>query len=210
MFGLSTAALLSLGYLGIFVLSLGTNLIVFIPVPYLLLILFAALSGQFDPAILVISSAIGAAIGKLIVFQSFYSGSRAMKEGARKNLTTFRVVFQKYAWFAVFLAAATPIPDDIVYVPLGLARYNRVRFFTALMAGKSTITLIVVYGAAFLTNTVIGSFLLGSGETGTVELILAGVAFAVVAILLTVMISRIDWSKWAEKHLSKKSRKEEP
>lgn len=206
MFGIPDSALISLGYLGIFALSLGTNLIVFIPVPYLLLILFAALSGQFNLALLVISSAIGATFGKMIVFQSFYSGSRAIKKEASKNLMTFQTIFAKYAWIAVFLAAATPVPDDIVYVPLGLGRYNRVKFFIALLAGKTSITLIVVYGAVFLTNTVFGSFLLGSGETGTIELILAGVAFAIVALVVTLLISRMDWAKWAEKHLSNRSK----
>lgn len=206
MFGLSDTALLSLGYLGIFALSLGTNLIVFIPVPYLLLILFAALSGQFDLALLAISSAIGATIGKMIVFQSFYSGSRVIRKEASKNLMAFQTIFAKYAWIAVFLAAATPVPDDIVYVPLGLGRYNRVKFFIALLAGKTSITLIVVYGAVFLTNTVFGSFLLGSGEAGTIELIAAGVAFSIIALVVTLLISRMDWVKWAEKHLSNRSR----
>ena len=207
MFGLSEAELLSLGYLGIFALSLGTNLIVFIPVPYLLLILLAALSGQFDPALLVISSAIGATAGKMIVFQSFYSGSRIIGENARKNLNTFQTIFANYAWIAVFLAAATPIPDDIVYVPLGLGRYNRMRFFTALLAGKTIITLLVVYGAVFLTNTVFGPIFVGSGQAGLIELIIAGSAFAIVAVVVTLLISRFDWEKWGQKRIAKRGKK---
>lgn len=206
MFDLSYASLSAFGYLGIFAISLGTNLIVFVPVPYLLLILFAALSGQFDPAMLVLSSGVGATIGKLIVFQSFYSGSRAIKGDARKNLTTFRAIFSKYAWFAVFLAAATPIPDDIVYVPLGLARYNRFRFFTALLVGKIIITLMVVYGGVFITSTVFGPILFGEGDSGTINLIIAGVVFAVVALLITLLITRMDWAKWLEKRSENKEK----
>lgn len=204
MFGLSDTTLFALGYLGIFALSLGTNLIVFIPVPYLLLILFAALSGQFNLGLLVLCSAIGATIGKMVVFQSFYTGSRILKGEARKNLTAFRTIFSNYAWIAVFLAAATPIPDDIVYVPLGLGRYNRLRFLTALLAGKTTITLIVAYGATILTNTFLGPLFLGNGEAGPIELIVAGVVFAAIAIIVTIMVSRVDWAKWAEKHLTGK------
>ncbi len=204
MFGIPDAALISLGYLGIFALSLGTNLIVFIPVPYLLLILFAALSGQFDAALLVLSSATGAAIGKMIVFQSFYTGSRVIKESARKNLAAFHTFIARYAWVVVFLAAATPIPDDIVYVPLGLGRYNRLKFFIALLAGKTAITLMVVYGAFFLTNTVFGDFLLGRDQASIAELVIAGVVFAAIAIVITILISRIDWVRWGEKHFSKK------
>ena len=36
---------------------------------------------------------------------------------------------------AAFFAAATPIPDDLVYVPLGLAKYNPKRFFIATLTG---------------------------------------------------------------------------
>ncbi len=204
MFGIPDAALISLGYLGIFALSFGTNLIVFIPVPYLLLILFAALSGQFDAALLVLSSATGAAIGKMVVFQSFYTGSRVIKDSARKNLTAFHTFIARYAWIVVFLAAATPIPDDIVYVPLGLGRYNRIKFFIALLAGKTAITLMVVYGAFFLTNTVFGDFLLGRDQASIVELVIAGVVFAAIAIVITILISRIDWVRWGEKHFPKK------
>lgn len=208
MLGLSDAAWYSLGYLGIFGLSLGTNLIVFVPVPYLLVILLAAVSGRFDLVLLVISSAIGATIGKMIVFQSFYSGSRVIKDKARSNLDSFRKVFERYAWFAVFLAAATPVPDDIVYVPLGLARYNRIRFFIALFAGKTIITLMVVYGAAYLTSSVIGPLLLGEGESGTLELAIVGTVFAAVALAITYIIARIDWKEWIEKHFSGSSKKE--
>lgn len=204
MLGLSDSAWYSLGYLGIFALSLGTNLIVFIPVPYLLVILLAALSGQFDLALLVMASATGATIGKLIVFQSFYSGSRVIRDRARNNLNSFRMTFEKYAGLAVFLAAATPVPDDIVYVPLGLARYNRLKFFIALLAGKTVITLMVVYGAAYLTSSFLGPIFLGEGESGTLQLAALGIAFAAVALLITYMISRIDWQRWVEKHFADK------
>jgi membrane protein DedA with SNARE-associated domain len=36
----------------------------------------------------------------------------------------------------VFTAAATPIPDDIVYIPLGLANYSPVKFASAPFVGK--------------------------------------------------------------------------
>ncbi|OWP56994.1 MAG: hypothetical protein B2I17_02980 [Thermoplasmatales archaeon B_DKE] len=206
MLDLSLAILFSLGYLGIFALSLGSNLIVYIPVPYLFLILAVTLSGQFDPALLVVSSASGAAAGKMIVFQSFYTGSRIVKPETRKNLTAFRTIFSRYAWMAVFLAAATPIPDDIVYTPLGLARYNRVRFFIALLSGKIVITLMIVYGASFLLNSAFGTIFLGGDASSTIDLIVAGVIFAIIAIALSYMISRADWSKWIEKRASNRTK----
>lgn len=207
MIDLSYPLVYSLGYLGIFALSLGASLIVYVPVPYLLIILFAALSGRFDQVLLIISSATGATAGKFIIFQSFYSGSRVVKPETRKNLATFRTIISRYASIAVFIAAATPIPDDIVYTPLGLARYNRVRFFIVLLAGKTVITLIVVYGAASLANSAFGEIFLGGDTSSTIDLIVAGVAFAIIAVILTYIITKIDWDKWLEKHISKRMKK---
>lgn len=193
-----------MGYLGIFALSLGASLIVFIPLPYLSIILAAALSGRFDPALLVISSATGSALGKMLIYQTCYSGQRIIDEKTKQNLTAFRTVFAKYAWIAVLIAASTPIPDDIVYVPLGFARYNRFRFFVGTLLGKTVLASIIVYGAAFLTNSLLGLLLVGGNKAGTMQIIAIGVVFAAVTLLLTLVITRIDWRKWLEKHFPSK------
>ena len=200
LFDLSAATLYSLGYVGIFALSLGASLIVFVPLPYLSVILVAALSGRFDPTILVIASAIGSTLGKMVIFQTCYSGQRIVDEKTKKNLDAFRNIFAEYAWIAVLIAASTPIPDDIVYVPLGFARYNRLRFFFATLTGKTLLSLVIVFGATFLTNSVLGLLLIGGNEASTAEVIAIGVAFAAITLVLTFVISRIDWSRRLQKH----------
>ena len=202
---LSAAALYSLGYSGIFALSLGASLIVFVPLPYLSVILVAALSGRFDAAILVIMSATGSALGKMIIFQACYSGQRIVDDKTKRNLEAFRNIFAEYAWIAVLVAASTPIPDDIIYVPLGFARYNRIRFLLATLIGKTLLALVIVYGASFLTNSVLGLLLFGGNEVSTTELIAIGVAFAAVTLVVTFAISRTDWAKWLEKHFPKRT-----
>ena len=88
----------SLGYIGIFALSLLSSLIIFIPVPYLFVILFAALNGRFEPGLLILSSTGGATIGKMVLFQSFYSGAAITKTKTRENLTAFQTLVSRYAW----------------------------------------------------------------------------------------------------------------
>ena len=107
----------SFSYVGIFALSFGANLIVFVPVPYLAIVLIAAFSGRFDPNLLALSSAIGSALAKMFVYQACYSGQGIIKGRTRENLEAFRRLFSRYAWIGVVVAASTPIPDDIVYVP---------------------------------------------------------------------------------------------
>ena len=197
---LTIEELYALGYLGIFGLSVASNLIVFVPLPYLAIILVAALSGRFDPIMLIISSGIGSALGKLVIYQACYSGQKLVSEKIKANLGAFRSVFARYAWIAVLLAASTPIPDDIVYIPLGFARYNRIRFLTATLIGKTLLVTVVVYGAGLLTNTLLGSILIG-GESGTstLEIIVIAAVFAGLTILLTYFIARFDWYRWFEK-----------
>ncbi|MHB2037222.1 MAG: VTT domain-containing protein [Nitrososphaerales archaeon] len=202
---LSFAELYSLGYIGIFALSLVFSLIVFVPLPYLAIVLVVALSGRFEPVLLVISSAAGSALGKLVIYQACYSGQRLVDEKTKANLRTFRTIFASYAWAAVFVAAATPIPDDIVYVPLGFARYNRIRFFTATLVGKTLLASIIVYGSGFLANSMLGSLLIGGGqEAGYAGIIMIAVVFAGLTFLLTYFIARFDWRKWIERHFPDK------
>lgn len=190
---------LSLSYFGILALSLGANLIVFVPLPYLAVILVAALTGRFDPILLIVSSALGSALGKMIVFQACYSGQKIVKEKTRANLESFRRLFSSYAWIAVIVAASTPIPDDMIYVPLGFARYNRVKFFISTLLGKTVLVSILVYGATLLTNSALGSFLAGS-ESNIIRLAIVGVTFAFLTFMLTFLIARINWDDWIKRH----------
>ena len=175
-------------------------MIVFVPLPYLAVILVVALTGRFDPTLLIVSCALGSALGKMIVFQACYSGQRIVKEKTRANLESFRRLFSSYAWIAVIVAASTPIPDDMVYVPLGFARYNRVKFFISTLLGKTILVSILVYGATVLTNSPLGSLLAGS-ESSTSELAIVGGTFAFLTLLLTFLITRINWEDWIERHL---------
>ena len=50
------------------------------------------------------------------------------KKKTRKRMRPFERLVKRYGAGAAFFAAATPIPDDLVYVPLGLAKYNPTSF----------------------------------------------------------------------------------
>ena len=56
----------------------------------------------------------------------------------------FQKLVKRYGGSAAFVAAATPIPDDLVYIPLGLAKYNPKRFFVATLLGKFVLYYVIV------------------------------------------------------------------
>ncbi len=106
----------SYGYLGIFGVSFLGSLIVFMPIPYFILVILASVNPFFDPTLIGIISAIGATIAKVIIFQASYTGSKFMSKSTENRLKPFMRLVSKYGGIAAFLAAVTPLPDDLIYV----------------------------------------------------------------------------------------------
>ena len=73
----------------------------------------------------------------------------------------FQKLVKRYGGSAAFVAAATPIPDDLVYIPLGLAKYNPKRFFCCYIIRK--ICFVLCYCINF---TLHGFVTFGTGTSG--------------------------------------------
>jgi membrane protein DedA with SNARE-associated domain len=73
----------------------------------------------------------------MIIFCGSYYGRKIiLSYNTKKRKLPLQKLLSKYGWMGVFTAAATPIPDDIVYIPLGLAKYSPLKFASALFVGK--------------------------------------------------------------------------
>ncbi|MDQ3847951.1 MAG: VTT domain-containing protein, partial [Thermoproteota archaeon] len=99
-----------------------------------------------------------------------------------------------YGWFGAFVAALTPIPDDIVYIPLGLAKYNPWKFATATFAGKFLMNETIVWGSVFLGRPFVED-ILSSDRTNGTSLIIATIVSAIVLAVVVYFSLRIDWAK---------------
>lgn len=91
---------------------------------------------QFDLHVLALLFAVTSTAAKQIIFYLSYGGRKIINEKTRKRMRPFERLVKKYGATAAFFAAATPVPDDLVYVPLGLAKYNPKRFFIATFTGR--------------------------------------------------------------------------
>ena len=60
----------------------------------------------------------------------------------------------RYGAIGAFIAAVSPIPDDIVYIPLGLAKYSPWKFAIATFLGKFVLNEMFVIGAIVFRKTV--------------------------------------------------------
>ena len=140
--------LLTFGYLGVFIFSLALNLIPFLgPSNLIIAGAIGSLFPSYNSILLGLLIALGASIAKTIHFGITFLASNMIKNRQKPDTLDSKnnSVFYKYAMLALFLAAASPIPDEPIVIPLGLTRYNPLKFFLAFFTGKATITIAGAY-----------------------------------------------------------------
>ena len=181
------------GYLGLAIVSFFGSLIPFVPIPSFVLVATMAVGEQFDIHVLVIIAALTSTAAKQIIFYISYGGRKIISEKTKKRMKPFQKLVKRYGGSAAFVAAATPIPDDLVYIPLGLAKYNPKRFFVATLLGK-----IVLYYAIVLISHYMGLSLLEPILQNIedplpvyIGIIILGLAMTITVILLL----RLNWER---------------
>jgi len=181
------------GYLGLAIVSFFGSLIPFVPIPSFVLVATMAVGEQFDIHVLVLIAALTSTAAKQIIFYVSYGGRKIISEKTKQRMKPFQKLVKRYGGSAAFVAAATPIPDDLVYIPLGLAKYNPKRFFVATLSGK-----IVLYYAIVLISHYMGLSLLEPILRDIedplpiyIGIIILGLAMTIIVILLL----RLNWER---------------
>ena len=181
------------GYLGLTIVSFFGSLIPFVPVPSFVLVATMAAGEQFDIHALVLIAALTATGAKQIIFYASYGGSKIISEKTKKRMKPFQKLVKRYGGSAAFVAAATPIPDDLVYIPLGLAKYNPKRFFVATLSGKFVLYYVIVLISHYMGLSLLEPVLQGIDDPLPVYIgiIALGAAMTIVVILLL----RLNWER---------------
>ncbi|HXV47143.1 MAG TPA: VTT domain-containing protein [Nitrososphaera sp.] len=187
-----------LGYLGILIVSFVGSLVPFIPIPYFPLLITASFNPNFNPHLIAVMSAVGVVAAKTIIFFASYYGRKVLSDKTKKRMLPLQRLVSRYGWFGAFIAALTPIPDDLVYIPLGLAKYNPWKFATATFAGKVLMNEAIVWSSIYLGRPFVERIL---GETtDPTWLIVAAIASIIVLGVIVYLSLRIDWAnvigKW--------------
>jgi len=181
------------GYLGLIFVNFFGSLVPFVPLPGFLLLASMSVGDQFDLHVLALFSALSATAAKQIIFYASYQGRRIINDTTRKRMRPFERLVKRYGAAAAFFAAATPIPDDLVYVPLGLAKYNPKRFFIATLTGKIVLSYSIVLISHYLGISLVGPFLDNVTDVNTVYVgIMIFIATMTASI---VLLLRLDWQK---------------
>ncbi len=181
-----------LGYLSLGLVSFFGSLLPFVPIPTFIVLAPMSVGDTYNLHALVLLASATAAGAKQIIFYASYGGRRIIGDKTRRRMRPFQRLVKRYGAAAAFVAAATPIPDDMVYVPLGLARYNPLRFFVATFSGKIVLHYIIVGISHYLGLSVLEPILREVQETDIyIGVVVFGVAMAAVVVLLL----RLDWER---------------
>jgi membrane protein DedA with SNARE-associated domain len=181
------------GYIGLALVSFIGSLIPFVPVPSFILLATMSVGEQFDLHILALVSAFTATIAKQIIFYASYGGRRMISEKTKKRMRPFQKLVKRYGGAAAFVAAATPIPDDMVYIPLGLAKYNPKRFFIATLSGKIVLCYIIVLISHYTGLSILEPIL---EDIDDPLAIYAGmIVFGAIMTAIVILLLRLDWAR---------------
>jgi membrane protein YqaA with SNARE-associated domain len=197
--------LLQFSYLGVFLVSFIGAVSIIVPIPYTFVILTLGMRPEWDPLLLTVAGGLGSAIGEFSGYLLGYYGRSAISEERQRKMNYMMKFFNRFGSIAIFIFALTPLPDDLLFIPLGILRYPFVRAFIPCFLGKLLMCFILAYGGQLYYNVL---RLLFGESTGEAELLIA-VITAVTLVFILVAMFKIDWEKVFEKYVAKGSERVE-
>ena len=191
------------GYLGVFLISLVGALSILVPIPVAVVTftLGGLKSGGawvFEPVLIAVAAGLGSATGEFAAYLVGLGGRKVIGERYKRKMDVLARVLKRWGMLVVFVFALTPLPDDLVFIPLGVMRYGVSRIFVAALLGKFVMNLIVAYAGRYSFQAISGVF----GVEGTLASALIGtVVAAVLLVVVLIIMLKVDWEKYLEKYL---------
>ena len=174
------------GYPGIFLISLIGSLSIIVPIPYTMLI-FAA--GHFlDPFLVAIVAGAGSALGEFSGYALGYYGRAIISKEQQKKMNYVLRIFNRYGAITIFIFALTPLPDDLLFIPLGIMRYSFLKAFLPCLLGKILMSGVLSY-SGHLSIRFIRQFLGEESEIWTI------IVSTILLIIIMVAMFKVDWEK---------------
>ena len=187
------------GYVILALVNFFGSLVPFVLLPGFLLLATMSIGNEYDLHILALVSAVSATAAKQIIFYVSFKGRKIISKKTLKRMRPFQRLVTKYGAAAAFVAAATPMPDDIIFVPLGLAKYNPKRFFISTLVGKIVLSYSIVFLYHYLGLSVVEP-LVKDLDSAT-PIYIGVVVFGVMMTLVIVLLLRLDWARILGKFL---------
>jgi membrane protein YqaA with SNARE-associated domain len=181
----------------VFLTSFGFNLIPFAGPSNLFIASNAALMLSPTDSVTLVAIgflvALGSALAKSVHYITTYFIGKHLSQDRQKRLNVDAAKVKRWAFWLLYAAAATPIPDEPVVIPLGLMRYSISKFFIAFFLGKISITIVGAFLGAWTRSTF--SELFGPEVTIILSVVLT--------IVITVVLLKVDVGKLVERITAK-------
>jgi membrane protein YqaA with SNARE-associated domain len=145
-----------LGYLGAFLSGfLGSSSLFIAIFPSYLVV--PILATQLNPVITGILAGVGAGFGQYLHYYVGLGGRAILPKKYKERVEKWKERLGRYGVIVIFAFAATPLsPDDVIWIPLGMMRYPKLKALLAAIAGKVLLNLLYAfagyYGWEFLTQ----------------------------------------------------------
>lgn len=188
---------LQYGYFGVFLMSLLGSMSIIFPIPYTVILFTLGSLEMFNPILLAMACGVGSAIGEFSGYLLGLGGSKIIGEQSRRKMELFLKLFERFGSVAVFLFALTPLPDDLLFIPLGMMRYSFLKAFIPAMLGKICMSLIIVYSARFTIQIIQQIF---GVESDWMSAIISMIIAIVLLMIILVLMLKIDWERALQKH----------
>lgn len=189
----------NIGYAGVLIVTMLISMIVFVPIPYVPVLILALLSGRFDPSLLALASATGVTLGRTAIFLASYHGRSLIKKKALTRMTPLQLLLSKYGSLGSFIAALTPFPpDDIFIIVLGISKFSPWKFVVTSFFGKVIVNFAVVW-VLLVWGRPLAIQMLNMSTDTTYLYFIALVSVLLVGYII-YSVTRLDWGsiigKW--------------
>ena len=198
------------GYVGILLVSLLGAMSIFVPIPSTVVIFILGgvrnSSGTFlfEPLLIAVFAGIGATVGEFSGYVIGYGGRRVIGEKYKHKMDILMRLFKRFGPIVIFLFALTPLPDDLIFIPLGVMKYSMLSAFIPALVGKFLSNLIIAYAGRFSLQFLGDLF----GVEGEASSFLIGTALAIILLVVVLVIMfKVNWEKYAEKYLNETEKK---
>jgi len=173
----------SLGIFGIFVSSFLLYLVPFVgPSTMIYSGAMAAICPDYSPLLIGVLVSAGASVGKGVHYYVTYFARRVLGENNRHRLEDYCKKWGRWKSVAIFIASATPVPDEPVLISIALVNYSPLRFLLVFFIGKLVVTIPGAYVGRSASHVLLH-------VAGEVPVAIASIIFT---IIVTVFLIKVD------------------
>ena len=184
------------GYLGILFVSFIISILFFLPIPYFPLPLIAALNKNLDPHIISLSGTVGYVAAKMIIFYLAYFGRNIIAKKSKGRTMSLQKLLGRYGWIGALVAPIIPFSENLIYITLGLTKYNPWKFAVSVFAGVLLYNEFIVWIGVLLGRPFVQSIISEFTNTDNPTNIIIAIIVSSAGILITLyLLVKINWNK---------------